>query len=381
MAENKLIKITDKDWHYRLIKFCWGIDPMMFKNLCPYFWLSIASIFVCIPISLYKSIKWCVLSLLHGMVKLIDYIGTRFEDVIDTYSYDRTIENLTNGQIYYLCNYGDSQKVWEGDSIDHFRKIKHHGKNLDDFLNDVLKAKGLKKGFITSKYKDDYKREVANFKKLEAENKKALELRLKKQREEAAAKARKFEADEKKKKERERKMYEFTRKISSFTKNLFIWLMNIALFFAFFLFTNVLTYLMIPLVDVCSGVDWASVFITGLKIVALVSSCVFASYILYKCILKYIEMHENRSKYTGFRKYFIIAVEYTFTCIYKILFYIVYYLLWCPIVLFLWKTIIMGIFGGLVEGFNEFGGIFRDYFNASYSDYCPGIEWEETSNK
>lgn len=42
----KLIKITPSCWHYRLIKYIWNIDPKMFMNLCPYFWLTIASLFV-----------------------------------------------------------------------------------------------------------------------------------------------------------------------------------------------------------------------------------------------------------------------------------------------------------------------------------------------
>jgi hypothetical protein len=30
---------------------------------------------------------------------------------------------------------------------------------------------------------------------------------------------------------------------------------------------------------------------------------------------------------------------------------------------------------GLVKGIGSSSGIFGEYFGASYSDYCPGIEW------
>ena len=43
----------------------------------------------------------------------------------------------------------------------------------------------------------------------------------------------------------------------------------------------------------------------------------------------------------------------------------------------LWKTIIFGIGSGFAEGITEFGGIFGNYLNASYSDYCPMINWEK----
>lgn len=53
----KLIKITPSCWHYRLIKYIWNIDPKMFMNLCPYFWLTIASLFALPFVWLYKVIK------------------------------------------------------------------------------------------------------------------------------------------------------------------------------------------------------------------------------------------------------------------------------------------------------------------------------------
>lgn len=44
---------------------------------------------------------------------------------------------------------------------------------------------------------------------------------------------------------------------------------------------------------------------------------------------------------------------------------------------FLFGFILKGVFEGIVKGAVEYGGIFAEYFNASYSDYCPGINWEE----
>jgi hypothetical protein len=53
--------------------------------------------------------------------------------------------------------------------------------------------------------------------------------------------------------------------------------------------------------------------------------------------------------------------------------WIIYYFLYKLII----YTILWGILRGIGVGFQEFGGIFADYFNASYSDYCPGINWED----
>ena len=65
------------------------------------------------------------------------------------------------------------------------------------------------------------------------------------------------------------------------------------------------------------------------------------------------------------------------------IYYFLYYA-WQGIVIvarFIWYNIIGGIIIGIKEGFKEFGGIFAEYFNASYSDYCPGISWEEKEDK
>jgi hypothetical protein len=35
----------------------------------------------------------------------------------------------------------------------------------------------------------------------------------------------------------------------------------------------------------------------------------------------------------------------------------------------------------LGNGLKNSSGVFGEYFNASYSDYCPGIEWVDTEEE
>lgn len=56
---------------------------------------------------------------------------------------------------------------------------------------------------------------------------------------------------------------------------------------------------------------------------------------------------------------------------------ICYVIFYCIIYVFLWKWIIYATYVGLRNAFFTFTGIFGEYFGASYSDYCPGIEWDE----
>lgn len=55
--------------------------------------------------------------------------------------------------------------------------------------------------------------------------------------------------------------------------------------------------------------------------------------------------------------------------------YVVYRLLgW------IWR-IICSIGRGFRDGIIEFGGVFGEYLEVSYKDYCPGIDWEEGEEK
>ena len=44
-----------------------------------------------------------------------------------------------------------------------------------------------------------------------------------------------------------------------------------------------------------------------------------------------------------------------------------------------WQFVCVSLIGGFLNSFKnaffESGGIFAEYFSASYNDYCPGIRW------
>lgn len=76
----------------------------------------------------------------------------------------------------------------------------------------------------------------------------------------------------------------------------------------------------------------------------------------------------------------------------KMVYYPLYYLLYWPlrIILYnvLWNLILVNLWFVVKTGAKliwgsllGFLGIFGEYFGASYSDYCPGIEWKEENKK
>jgi hypothetical protein len=65
----------------------------------------------------------------------------------------------------------------------------------------------------------------------------------------------------------------------------------------------------------------------------------------------------------------------------KLVYWPCYYVIYLPIKIILWKFLIVTIIAGgcvlIWKSFISFLGIFGEYFGASYTDYCPGIEWKD----
>ena len=80
-------------------------------------------------------------------------------------------------------------------------------------------------------------------------------------------------------------------------------------------------------------------------------------------------------------KYIVLFVAYG--CFYVIIIplkYIFYNMIWKIILvnlgLFIWKVL-----SALGHGIINSTGVFGEYFGASYSDYCPGIEWADVEEE
>ena len=103
---DELITFSKNNWHYRLIKFTFGIDSEKITNLCPYFWLVVASILIC-PLSFLKKhtidrikikslsksqifFNYCYLSDLY----FISYRGSKFKYFNKTIGYFKSKEDL-----------------------------------------------------------------------------------------------------------------------------------------------------------------------------------------------------------------------------------------------------------------------------------------------
>lgn len=335
MEKEKLIKISENDWHYKLIKYVWRINPKLFKNLCPYFWLTIASLFCCPFVVVWKSLK-------------------KLWEVFYDFDQINYTKRLSKEQIYYQYYYLKNRRsaTW-GEDINpkYFSVVTDKLKKYDN-PEDFLKELGLTEEKVLS-FKSSF--EI----KLDLEKTK---IRISRQKE---------HEKESRKEERDKKIKESMYKVADLCKFLVKTLGVI-----FFCFLGNL---------VCWGISniicWGAYTGEGSNILLIFLSSVGISLvaITFSWFAEKFESDWRKNlknltiiEYLYVTPFLIIYIPVRIIFV-SILWNIIYYVFYR----FLWEIVILGILIGFKEGITEFTGIFGDYLNASYSDYCPMISWKE----
>lgn len=337
MEKEKLINMSEHCWHYKLIKFVWNFEPKEFKSLCPYFWVTISSLFAFPVAAIWKFIKFIGKSIYNGL----DYLSSKLTAWADDNKYTNMVVKISPFDVYFL-NHKDSDLFKAAREIAHFRILENYFRTHPNLLKDT-KVKECSQ----SEFKNHLTKTIKYLAHLE-------ELRVKK--EESAEEARK---------RRKRMM----NNIAGITKNISLFLNLCAIVLVIFAIVTLVTYgLLYALLYVT--VDWAAALIIFLKLIAIIGVAIlialFAGY--------GVKLHEQDEEKTIYQKILYILWYPIYLVLIKL---ITEYFLYYFIVKFIGCTIIGGIYQGFKVGFKEFGGIFSDYLNASYSDYCPGINWEE----
>ena len=343
MEHEKLIKITEHDWHYKMIQFCWGIDPKMFRNLCPYFWLTVASIVLITPMAIIRALLWVFKATFNAIGNLIDKVEEK--------NYKGNIlDGLSEADIYYLANV-DNISTYKADKFARFKLLRNYAVK-HNVLQDVIAKRGLTPETIES-YKSSFDTFVD---KLKAVERRVQEKKMK-EAEKAATRQRKTKAVM-------YKISEITQKVCTFG---FAVIIMAVVFVMATCITDFLVYCL------ASDISFANFYrIVGIVVLSVITILAIAAAIIYLHSL-----YENRKNIKGAWRF----VLYPLIALYLPLYFIVWFLYEIILIRVLKDFIVVTVFGGIlegfVEGFNEFGGIFKDYFDASYSDYCPGINWEE----
>lgn len=340
--KEKLISMNEHCWHYKLIKFIWNFEPKEFENLCPYFWLTIASLFVLPFVCTWKCIKFVG----NKILGIFSYLSSKLTDRLDAQEYSRKLIQLSPADIYYLKHKDESDNdlINRARRIIHFELLERYFKIHPNLLNDVE---------VNECKEDDFA------------------VQLDKMFEDLRLYTKKLQKEEESKKEARRRMKRRMNQIAEIAKNIgiFIYLCGlVSLILAFVnIFTDFFVYILHFSIDWENVWSWLSMFFTIFGLLVITSILIIA-------FVYYGEKWRKQKNINIFKRILVILWYPFYIIVGKLL---VEYIIINFIYKFLIYTILWGIIKGIGTGFNEFGGIFADYFNASYSDYCPGINWED----
>jgi len=392
----KLMRVSKNSWHYKLMKYVLKSNaptPKDMQNGCPYFWLLAFSLLVIPFIMIFKGIVW-VLSLVPRMLfwvmerMVIDWInGLEDEIAYDAY---QTSYGYSGGgtkmpkiaRIFFA--YSDES------FYNLYLKKKYNLDRNDPEFKDKAKEFKLKWEVWNDKIRKD--REVALQESLEREEKeRQLKIKRDKRRKEVEAK---WEARMKPIKESLVNIGSWFRKtftvergrvnmIVKRTKQFFGTIVTLLILGVTFNLVNVIASGVMVVID-WSIVNWMYFVYAGLFILGCGVAYLF--YVLITSWGERIVGKYKNGKKVWYVEPFIYLIWLPIKYLVMFITYIVVNVIYIPLkaifytLLFLWilkplAKLVVSLTVSLVKGIGSSTGIFGEYFGASYSDYCPGIEW------
>jgi hypothetical protein len=369
MSEKATVKMSTKSWHYKLVKLVLGSaapTPYNMHNLCPYFWLMIFSLLVSPIVLPIKAVIWAFMKI------------------------DKAVQNFVYGSMVVPAAQSWESKLSDLDVFQifihemHIKKIykKAFGDedaflDRDTFVFDWWEKKYNKKAFRNSdEHRSKYNSEgfSKDFEKWIAEYEEVMEEIYSKNSEEEIAKM-------EKKVQYEEKISKFRDTVDNFIgkigksisswKNIIKWTKRTVGLLITFL-GLVATYFVVNFLS--KGVlwlveHWNWQVVLGIGAGILVVGLIVLIVYLMRTWIAYMTNKGTSLWYVKIAYFLAMAIVWPL----KVIFY---HFIFQLLLVNIWFLLVKG--AKLIWGsFLGFLGIFGEYFGASYSDYCPGIEWEE----
>lgn len=395
----KLMRISRNSWHYKLLKFVMKSNaptPKDMQNGCPYFWLLIFSMLVAPFKVLFLAIKWVLMLIPKALFYVLEQLvnswiaGLDDETAYDVYYGGGDSKMPKTAKIYF-----ENKAGTYGSSDDNFfdfflsRKYKNLSKDDPDYeaKRDEIKAKW-------ATWREDLQKRRSAQREIEAE--KEAEYRKRK----AIHDARRAESRARWDARMEpifvwfentgawfRKTFTVERGrvnlIVKRTKQFVGAVVTLGILVGTFFLVNIIARGLMVVADACIA-NWMVFVYIGLFAVAC-----GIGYLLYVLVSSWVQNIINRyerGKKVWYIQPFIYLIFYPLKYILMAIVFVIVKIIW-GIIKFIFYTalfkyflkpiglFIAKLFMGLVRGVGSSSGIFGEYFGASYSDYCPGIEW------
>lgn len=377
--DNKLnlIKLSTKAWHFKLNRYIFGhkmINTSM-NNLCPYFWLLVAAMFL---VTIVGPIDYLIIKPINWLIKKI---SVRFKKMkerrIHNWLMNLPLEaatciwdsngDMTNIGRYYLPNY--------------ILNSKYDHRSFFIYLTDVLNLNYSKWKEIHDEYDEDTNQYVMKY--YEEINKVYnTKARVKETRSKTNESIDKFFNGILTSIEnffsRIKKGFTFnnTAKIIKITKRFIGGIITGGLLFVLFFVVNGISRAILWCIENWNGPIFREVMTNILIILAIIIVLALIVFLIQAIVDWLKTAYKSNSNNIIFNIVYFIFV--------KIIYGFIYYILWISIKFiiqgFLWKILCIGIIWNSLksfwDGLMSVSGIFGEYFGRSKGDYCPGIEWE-----
>ena len=391
----KLMRVDKHSWHYKLVKYVLRSNaptPRDMQNGCPYFWLLVFSLLAVSFILLFKAVKWIILLIPKILFWVLEQIVSSWIAGLD----DETAYELQwNGNHSSYANMPKTAKIYLKNSDDSFFSLflSKKYKNLDkDDPEYAAKEAEIKAKWKT--WRDDLN------KRREAQREANREKAIKREKREAIQ-AEKRAVSQAKWDVRMEPIDVWFKNIGAWFRNTFtvergrvnVIVKRTKQFIGLIVTAMILaaTYFIVnySALGLMVAADWCIanwVIFLSLAIGAVAIGILYLLYILISSWGQTIVNKYKRGRRLWYVEPFIYLVWYPVKYIAIAIAFLAVYVLFYPLkfifytILFQWflkpfGLFIAKLFMSLVNGVGSSSGIFGEYFGASYSDYCPGIEW------
>lgn len=391
----KLMRVSKNSWHYKLMKYVLGGNaptPRDMQNGCPYFWLLIFSVLV-VPFKLvFEAIKWTVLLIPNALFSVLEVlVNSWIEGLDDEAAYDMywgisDDTKMPKTAKMYFDNTNDN-------FFDYFLSKKYKDIDKNDPKYQEKRQEIREKWEV---WRADLEEKREELRKINIEREKEL----RKKQVIRDAKRREFEAkwDARMKPisvgfanmgQWFKKTFTVERgrvnMIVKRTKQFVGAIVTLSTLVATFFAVNYISLALMVAADWCIN-HW-QIFV-GLAAVAVLFGILYLLYVLITSWLQGVVNKYELGKKIWYIEPFIYLVWYPVKYFALATAFIAINIIWIPLkfifytILFKYflKPIGLGIGRGtmnIIKGIGSSSGIFGEYFGASYSDYCPGIEWTD----
>lgn len=391
----KLMRISKKSWHYRLLQYVLkgqAPTPHDMQNGCPYFWLVMFSLLVLPFLLIFKAVRWAILLIPKMLFWVLKQLVIAWLAGLDD---EAAYELDYNGSYSSYTKMPKTAKMFFDESDEDFfsfflsKKYNVSDKNDPKYIETQNKIRER-----WEKWREDL------------EKRRDEQYKVNTQKEEERRKQKAFH--DRKRAESQAKWDARMKPINEGFDNIGTWfkktftvergrrnmivkrtkqfvgaVVTLVILGATFFAVNYIALALMVAADWCIA-NW-QIFV-GMGIAGVAFGILYLLYVLISSWGQAIVNKYRRGKKVWYiepliylvwlpLKYLAMAIAFIFVkIIWEIIKFLFYTLLfkWFlkPIGLFIAK-ISVGLFKGIIGS----TGIFGEYFGASYSDFCPGLEW------